>query len=336
MGNCIFYPSIKIDKKTSNPSNCQVSHVKKYDFFTLNEINISKKISSISNFSSRFQPISNYSMITLAEVNKKYDIIKKNQNDRYVLVYYKNVKIHNKMVFLQDLFIKKQLKKGIFDIINSYQYLLKSLEILHINKIVHYNLNFNNIILKDEDIPIIRNFSRSFKFPLVNEERKHHIFQYYYPENYFYPLEVYIICFLNNSSNSLSIMNIETICDDFVKNSLGSLQIFSNEFLKIYKTNAIFSLKSYVNKPKEEIIDDIIDKYCYNWDNYSLSIIYLLLLKNTFGSVENDFISLFTQLLIKNIDIIPQNRLNVQDTQKQFYNLTEECDFEELLNSNRA
>ena len=328
MGNCIFYPCIKLENTNDKNLKCEDSQIKKYDFFAINEIDISKKISKISNFYSRFQPIINHSMVSLAEVDKRYDIIKRNGNEQYVLLFYENINNNNKMIFLQDYLLKKNLKRQILDMINSYKYLLKSLEILWTDKIVHYNLNFNNIFFNMTDSPIIRNFTQSFHINNLNEERKRKIFQYYYPENYFYPLETHIICFLNNSSNSLSMFNIEKICNDFININLKSLHIFSDDFLEKYKKIAIFSLKSYINKPNEEVINDIIQKNCFNWDNYSLSIIYLILLKNIFGNNGNSFILRFSQLLLRNIDINPLNRYNIQKTAEEFENILNDCDFD--------
>jgi hypothetical protein len=61
-------------------------------------------------------------------------------------------------------------------------------------------------------------------------------------------------------------------------------------------------LKKYINKPKIEIITEIL-KYSNTWDNYELSILYLHIIGNItrIFSLKDNFISRLTSILSKNI-----------------------------------
>ena len=70
------------------------------------------------------------------------------------------------------------------------------------------------------------------------------------------------------------------------------------------------------------------DKKIYNEllksiDNYSLSIMYLKFINliNLDGYTHNNFISKFTEILLKNIDPNPELRLSVYDTMQKFNNI---------------
>ena len=81
------------------------------------------------------------------------------------------------------------------------------------------------------------------------------LFSDYDPANYFLPVEIHIICFINNMQNeSISMMNLEEVCDDYINYGLKPLNIFSSEFIDRYKTSVLFSLKPIINKSKEDII----------------------------------------------------------------------------------
>ena len=121
-------------------------------------------------------------------------------------------------------------------------------------------------------------------------------------------------------------MNIEEVCDAYIKTGLKPLLIFSQEFLEQYKIRAIISLQPFINKPKEEIIKEIIQKNWATWDNYSLSIMYLSLLKNIFKpttttrsnqNIENNpFVVGFSHLLTQNIQ--SENRQTIQKSASLF------------------
>ena len=78
--------------------------------------------------------------------------------------------------------------------------------------------------------------------------------------------------------------------------------------------------------PKERIIMDILN-YANTWDNFSLSILYLHIVKNTieFFSLSNkaEFLDEFSFLLIQNISPNPMKREPLAKTHIRFETLYE-------------
>jgi hypothetical protein len=203
-------------------------------------------------------------------------------------------------------------KKFFFTLINSYKHLLEGIKLLDDASIVSMDFHPSILVFKD-NFPIITIFEEFFHLPTINEERKSNLFSYYQPKNVFLPLEAHVICFLiENRLESLSFLNIEEICED-CKNRMGSLSCFSKDFLDKYKETAHFSLQGLVNKPKSFIIQDILEK-SNTWNNYGLSILFLVLLRDIFknrgGYPKNSFISHFAELLTQGIHPNPDKRTN--------------------------
>ena len=74
--------------------------------------------------------------------------------------------------------------------------------------------------------------------------------------------------------------------------------------------------------PYKDVQEDIL-KYYKTWDNYSISVMYLLILYDIFprGFIYNKFIILFTQIMLKNISPRLDTRLSIKDNLVQYNNL---------------
>ena len=83
-------------------------------------------------------------------------------------------------------------------------------------------------------------------------------------------------------------------------------------------------LKKYINKPKLEIISQILT-YSNTWDNYELSVLYLHILGNVVRvfSLKDTFINKLTNILSKNIGPDPLKRetiiASIEKLDKLFY-----------------
>ena len=338
----IFYPCIR-QEKINKPNNIkenskkkeinQSNIVKTNDFFCQNEIQISKKIITIPKYSHFFNPVLKNTYIGLSELNdedfnNEEDEEKDTVAQKYMLLTYRDEYESDFYLYFYNKENQLEPKKYLLHFIDTYKYLLHTIYLLRANDLVHFFINPRNILLDSNNKPFLTNFTKSFYIPELNEERKGRIFEKYEPENYFLPIEVHIICFLNQyqSRKSISLMNIEEVCDAYIKTGLKPLLIFSQEFLEQYKIRAIISLQPFINKHKEEIIKEIIQKNWTTWDNYSLSIMYLSLLKNIFKpttttrsnqNIENNpFVVGFSHLLTQNIQ--SENRQTIQKSASLF------------------
>jgi hypothetical protein len=105
----------------------------------------------------------------------------------------------------------------------------------------------------------------------------------------------------------------------FIKN-LSILSFFSEKYKESYKITCISVLKKYINMPKTEIIDDILEN-TDKWDVFSLSVLYLHIFHNISRvfSLKNTFINKITIMLSKNIHPNPLMRSSLENL-LEYYN----------------
>jgi hypothetical protein len=218
------------------------------------------------------------------------------------------------------------------------------------NNIIHANINEDAIVFNQTNQPLLSNFFLSFDSQKINEERKSNLFQISLQKleqtNQIPSFQLFVIYYLNDSINknksSLSYTNIESICTLFINNYIIPLNILSLHQIEEYKKDCIISLNIYINKSKQDIIDEIIHKTALScWDNYSLSLLYLKLLNTIFLSSNiinkndnkndnknnnNSFINEFIQLLIINMN--PNQQLTITQTKDRFYDILFNTEFD--------
>jgi hypothetical protein len=203
-------------------------------------------------------------------------------------------------------------------IIESYSYLLDSLYQLNQNGVVFLNLSAKNIIFDKNYKPLLRNFKSSLIIENTNSDCISQIIDSL--DDYTcQPLEIHVIFHLiKNNETTLSYSSIEYICEFFVKN-MKVLPLFSQQYANNYYNICVETLKKYINKPKLEIINDIMCNLT-TLDNYSLSLLYLHIIGNLIEvfSLKEEFISQITMLLTKNIHPNPLKRETLQNSIDQF------------------
>jgi len=294
-----------------------------YDFFSMNEINISKKIKKIAYFANYFDIVKDYNYINISDVSDK--IIETEEIDeKYVICHYNNDK---RIVFQNFLLKLPDIKQFILNILNSYSNLLISLNKLNDNNICFFDLKTENIVFSKDFKPFLKDFKNSLLIFNINETYFKNIVKNV--ENYTYkPLEVHVLFYLiANNEETLSLSFIELICSNFVKN-MNVLLLFSQSYRESYEKICVETLKKYINKSKSTIINDII-KYNKYWDNYSISILYLHIIGNITRvfSLRDTFMNKFTTILTKNIHPNPLKRETLDETIKNydqlFYDFTD-------------
>lgn len=349
---------IKTHKNAVKSFKKHTNSIVKTSFFSLNEIQISQRILQIPNYSRHFAPILKNSFVNLAEIDdENFDRCKKiGDENSHILItrlnisgsqsFYKVFYANRKKTYeTEENIIKFKIsdkintikeRKEFFKLINSYKFLLETANLLNNAEIVNTNFHPSTLIFRD-NLPVIARFEECFHFPTINEERKSYLFSDYQAKNMFLPLEAHVICFLiDNKLDSLSFSNIEEICED-CRRRISSLSCFSKTFLDQYKETAHFSLKMLTNNPKAEIIHKMLEK-CTTWNNYGISILFLVLLRDLFkgrdGFPQNSFFSKFSQLLVQGIHPISDKRISILQNISLFndilYNTTAE-DYDKLL-----
>ena len=127
---------------------------KKSDFFCQNEIHISNRIINIPNYDQYFSPVIKSSYLKIAELHDKDLFLEQeeqeNQNKnhkhkQYMLLTYIDYGINDSIPnsFYQYFYNKQNQmvpKKYLLTLIDTYKYLLNSLQILHNQDIVYLNI----------------------------------------------------------------------------------------------------------------------------------------------------------------------------------------------------
>jgi hypothetical protein len=284
-----------------------------YCFYSINEANISDIIKTFNYYSNNYVVVDDYDYINISQLSEKYaDKLNLTNNKKYLVFKYKN---ENYVLFNDFLFNLTNPKLFIFHVIESFSYILKSLISLNNNNICFFNLSPQNIVFNLDcgEKPILQNFQLSLYVSNLNESYITNIINKL--EDYTYkPLEVHVLFYLiRNDLHTISYSLIEEISEMFIKN-LSILNFFSEKYKESYKGSCISVLKKYVNMPKNEIIEDILEN-TNKWDIFSLSVIYLHIFHNISRvfSLKQTFINKIIVELSRNIHPDPVMRSSLEN-----------------------
>jgi hypothetical protein len=303
-----------------------ISKITPYDFFSMNEIQISDIIeNNIPYYSNYFNIIYDYDFIQIGQLNET--IVEKmniNTKEKYLLMEFKK----RFFVRLNDfLFGCKTPTTFILNTLNSFSYLLDSLIKLNKNNICFFNLSSENIVFDSKcgEKPILINFQKSLQIKKLNVEYITTIIEK--TDNYTCkPFEVHVLFYLiRNKLGTISHSFIEEISEIYV-NNLNVLALFSQSYKEDFKILCVDTLKKYINKPTKIIIQDIIERTGNTWDNYSFSILYLHIFGNIsrIFSLKGTFIGKISNILSKNIHPEPSKRESLEKTLESYENLYNE------------
>jgi hypothetical protein len=315
-----------------------VHHIVSLHFFSLNEIEISKIIKQMHtdfHYSRRYYLFETAQPLKIAELEStpgslraisiKRDIKK---DDNLLLTFEKR-----ELIYL-DLNLKSQhsSKKYIFQLIEFYRYLLRSIDLLVAEGIVHNNINLNTIVVDNFDTPILTNFMYSInlhKFDMTSYMS--HFLSREIKDQQQWPLEFCILKYqLTNKLDSLSLYNIETIVRQYVADHT-ILNTFGSDVVQNYLADGLLYFGKYTNKSFQENVADVL-KYSHTWDNYALSIVYLRILIGLHRviNVNNKFIILFMKLLVSNINLDPSKRLSFSLQSERFEKMLNNIDLDDF------
>jgi hypothetical protein len=147
------------------------------------------------------------------------------------------------------------------------------------------------------------------------------------------PFEIHILFyFVKNHISTISYSFIEEFCENFVEN-LPILMLFSDNYKQTFKGQCIETMKKYINRSQNDIINDILERND-KWDVYGASLLYLKI----FGSISRTFslnqhiISKITMLLLKNIHPNSDKRMSLENTANSINKLLNEPEDWIILN----
>jgi hypothetical protein len=295
-----------------------------YSHFSINEANISYKISQIPYYSNFFSILDDYTVLNISQINE--NIIEKlnnTENMKYYLFKYCDV---NSIDFIDFLYNSTSIKKLIFDIINAFQHLLYGLHLLNENNVCFFDISPKNIIFLENyrEKPVLNNFKFSLQLNKLNYTYFSHILNKL--EYFTYqPFEIHILFyFVKHHIVTVSHEFIEEFCENYVEN-LNILRLFSENYKKLYRTQCIETMQKYINLPRKQIIDDILERN-NKWDVYGISMIFLLMFGciSRIFSLKVTFMSKIILELIKNLHPDSDKRMTLEETLNIFNKLLNE------------
>lgn len=301
-----------IDEMRNKPKYCNL--IVKYSNLTLNEARICHKIQNIPYYSNYFSILEDNEELNISELSD--NIIRKlttENGEKYYLFKYKNCKYIDFTDFLYD---STNFKKLIFDLLNALEHLLNGLLILNSNNIYLFNFSPENIIFQEHyrEKPVFRNFRYSilsykldydYILPILNSIK-----------DYTYlPFEVHLLfCIMENQLETISYSFIEDFCENYMENC-SILQLFSESYRKNYKEQCILTMRRYINQPKKDIIEDILER-SENWDIYGISLLFIKLFSSITNvlNLKGTILNTIPIFLSRNLHPDSDRRLTIQDS----------------------
>ena len=337
---CVFYPGIECDGSISkNPKYISKLHKKTYH--VVNEYNIGKMVTKIPLYEYYFAPIVNMCNIDIAKIDKRERdmcrvVTRVNNDSKFVIMkmpYIKNVSL---IKYITNPNIDK--KEIITYIMDSYKFLLHSLKLLNLNRIVHFDFKLPNLLIDTKTKnPIVIDFGLSIPINDLGPKTYGKYFYAYNANYYIWSVDIHIINYVINVNSTLTYDELVVLVDTNI-NANHVLHMFSEGFIKKYRELTISTYKKYTNMSAEDIVTELV-KNCNTWDNYALSILFLSLINciSYEGFTDNKLIKNFTEILLLNIHPNAAKRLSFDDTKaryKKIFSLDVSVDgYESVLNN---
>jgi len=259
------------------------------------EIKIGQRIQSIFSYEYRFAPIikkCNVNWTEIASSVNECPILRKSTHPmQYVSTKVRDLGRNNTLEQYFDK-IRLLLPTDVFErkIISTYNYLKESLSELHTAGIVHHDLKENNILMDAvNNVPVIIDFGLSFFIDKDKNKdtcKRNFIFEQYD----FWCLDTYIASYICQFNTPI---NPELVIDKYFQNnsvfssasssasSSSSAQQLADAYFSTDEINIFRALcVERVNKYKNTTIDEwIVPNIVKHWDMYSLSVIFLFLIR---------------------------------------------------------
>jgi serine/threonine protein kinase len=318
---CIFRPGFTCSQKTSK-STSYITKIQHKDAVSQSENNISNKIKTIPKYNDYFAPIKSSCTISIAKINnqeiQKCEIIEKDKQKQKDVQYESNKIKYVGKNSLEKQFIEKyeiQPKRIFAMTIQTYDYLLTALQKLAALQIIHMDLKENNIICHDTNgNPIIIDFGLSLDTTIPNILNKLTDFSdpYYFP----WCLDISFLYYALQEKPETLIEEtfITTIIHKFIEINKIKSFLSNNELSRFQqKTNTYY--QTFMKKNMKSLIDELI-QYKMTWDNYSLAVIYLQILKDIFqdDTMNEPRIQSYRKFLIHIFTALPQERPTPEKT----------------------
>ena len=317
----------------NNENNMSRSKIINHCYYAINEANISSKIKQIPYYSNFFSILEDFKSLNVSQLNE--DMIEKLKNIENVMYYLFKYNDKRSLTIIDFIYSSTNIKKLIFDMINTFKHVLRSLYILNENDICFFNISPNNIIFLAtyREKPVLNNFQLSLQLDKLEYKYFSQILDKIEDFTYM-PLEIHTLFYIiKHNMITLSYSFIEELSEYYV-NNLHILKLFSENYRQSYKLQCVEFLKRYINIPIKNIINDLFERN-NNWDVFGISMLYIQI----FGSISRVFslkgicISKITVELSRNLHPNSDKRYTLNETLNIFNKLLNEQDDWSFVNN---
>ena len=312
---CIFRPNLTCDGKVGTAK--YVTKIQKNKRTIIHELRISEKVKKIRGYVRYFAPVLKYCQVKIKkdrvkDLNKceifENETAKQIESSSYVSMKTRYVGDKD----LRDyIFSNKTPKFFLKELVQTHSYLLKGIQKLFANKIVHYDLKYNNIIFDfGLKVPIIIDFGQSWCIDELKTEPEISAAFFVFEQYDYWCIDI-LICnyiiqkvgFKEAKTDLVTEAEIDQIYDVFIygrepkyvseeegakKKILNDAYLYNilqnpNKMLT-FKSQMDEYLQPFINKRTWwELYEELLG-YANTWDCYSLSIIYLNMLDDAYLS----------------------------------------------------
>ena len=355
---CVYRPNI--DCKTKKIGSKQyLSKIQPKDKTSKNEISMGKIITSMPEkiYSQRFAPILESCPIEIGKMEEQqFTTCKMIVQGKEKIK--KTGLMSNKLQYVgkqtlgdylnSNLTTKQNAKQYMKKVAETHIYLLKSLEILNEQHILHLDLKHNNIMFDEsKGVPIIIDFGLSYNSQnlelsnyKVQETPFGIIADFYIPWTIetvmlshiakkfaLDPKQIINEQILDQTITNANLKELENIVKKYVSKHglVQSKKIFTNEEEKQYEKDLLDWVWGFKDTTWRSVWTSIISS-SKSWDSYSLSILYLIELQisgllQLSKKYENTFLNKYVDLLKQTILSKPGERLLPSEIRKELYSI---------------
>jgi len=355
---CIYRPSLTCDGKIGSIK--YITKIQKNERAIANELNISNRVRKVRGYARFFAPVLKYCKVhikkDLVKDLNKCELFEDEKESEIAKSSYVSMK--TRYVGDKDLksyiFSHKTISTFLKELWRTHVHLLKAIQKLFANKILHYDLKYNNIIYDpDLKVPIIIDFGQSWAIDKINTEDEISTAFFVFDQYDYWCIDILICNYIiqkvgykESKTELVTESEVDYIYDVFiygrdpkytVDGDNQTKKIDSDVFLYniLQNPERMLKFKTTFDKYVEpfigkktwwELYEDLI-KYANTWDLYSLSIIYLnliddifladLLAYNKMMTILNGKLGKYVEILESTVYCKPNERPSINTVLKQ-------------------
>jgi serine/threonine protein kinase len=290
---CVYKPEITCDENAGD--NHYISKIQLDKSAIKNELMFSELLQKIPNFEYYFAPLLNSCPVSISKIKdeerekcKVFTQPNQPSNGKYISTKIRYVGSKNVEEYILSLPDEPKLR--IKKIYTLFHYVLKSIEKINQQKIIHYDIKEKNIMYDETNhSPIIIDFGLSLNIETANEST--HESMFYTPE--FYPywcIDTFILSYIvkivrKSNDKTVTEENSNELVTEYIqhlKQFTSSQTVpFTEEEIMALENKWIEYLKTYISRPWEDVFNALfVEKNYASWDTYSAAMTFMIITKS--------------------------------------------------------